>query len=480
MRTGILPGVLLGLVGLVLSTTPAGAGGGRTLVVDDDRAQCRNAGFTTIQAAVAAATPGAKIRVCPGVYAATTVDKTLRLEGSTAHLGSRRCLDRGRGEDPTQDSIVNGAAGAPAFRVAANDVEIRGFTIQNTTSDAGISIPSTFSGTRIRKNLIQENTFGVYLNSSGARTSRVERNCLRDNNRPGSASGNGVYSDQGVRDAEIERNTFTGHMNAAVIFVGPAGAQERLEIERNELQDDAPIILAKVKRSEIRGNSSVESKGSGIFFGGDVTDVSVKKNEIRDCAFTGINLRTDPANFATSVPNSANTIEDNNVAGCGEAGIRLRDGATRNLVRDNRVSRNGAQFGGDGIGLENADENVVRGNKSDDNRRDGLRADSASSANRIEKNRMSGNREHDCHDDSTGTGTAGTANTWNDNQGATENRSGLCREKVVRKVKDDDDEDDDDGKDRKRKKKKEKKDKDEQDKRDKNHDDDEDDEEDDD
>lgn len=63
--------------------------------------------------------------------------------------------------DPTQDSIVNGAAGAPAFRVAANDVEIRGFTIQNTTNDAGISIPSTFSGTRIHKNLIQENTSGV-------------------------------------------------------------------------------------------------------------------------------------------------------------------------------------------------------------------------------------------------------------------------------------------------------------------------------
>jgi parallel beta-helix repeat protein len=465
--------VLLGLVGLVLSTTPAGAGGGRTLVVDDDRAQCRNAGFTTIQAAVAAATAGDRIRVCPGVYAATTVDKPLRLEGSTSRLGSKRCLDRGRGEDPTQDSIVNGAAGAPAFRVGANDVEIRGFTIQNTTNDAGISVPGTFSGTRIRDNVIQENTFGVYLNSSGARTSKIERNCVRDNNKPGSSAGNGVYSDQGVRGAEIERNTFTGHTNAAIVFVGPAGAQERLKIERNELQDDAPIILAKVTRSEIERNSSVGSEGSGIFFGGGVTDVSVKKNEIRDCAFTGINLRTDPANFGTAVVNSANTIEDNRVVGCGDAGIRLRDGATRNLVRDNRVSRNGTDFDGDGIGLENADDNVVRGNKSDDNRRDGLRADSASSGNRIEKNRLSGNREHDCHDDSTGSGTAGTANTWRDNRGATENRSGLCRDKAVRKVKGDDDDDDDDAKDKKRKKK----DKKHKDKKDKDHDNDEDDDE---
>jgi hypothetical protein len=82
----------------------------------------------------------------------------------------------------------------------------------------------------------------------------------------------------------IARNTFTGHTNAAIIFVGPAGSQERLKIERNELQDDAPIILAKVKRSEIEANSSVKSKGSGIFFGGDVTDVSARPRTARACA----------------------------------------------------------------------------------------------------------------------------------------------------------------------------------------------------
>lgn len=469
MRSRILQlGLVLTTVGLTVGTTPAGAGGGRTLVVDDDRAQCRNAAFNSIQAAVAAASPGDKIRVCPGVYGAATVDKPLRLHGSTARLGSKRCLDRALGEDPSNDSIVNGAAGAPVFRVAADDVEIRGFTIQNTP-DAGISVPSTFSGTRIHRNLIQENTSGVHLNSSGARPTKVERNCLRDNNRPGSATGNGVHSDQGVRDAEISRNTFAGHANAAISFVGPAGKQADLDIERNTLFQDAPIILAKVTDSEIEQNSSVESKGSGIFLGGDVTDVRVRANTIRDCTFTGINLRTDAATFGTTVPNSANVIEANRVVSCGEAGIRLREGATRNLVRDNRVSENGTGAEGDGIGLENADDNVLRGNKSDDNRRDGLRADAASAGNRIDQNRLNRNREHDCHDDSTGslaagTATAGTANSWSGNRGATESRPGLCREKAVRKVKHDDDEGDDEGRDKKRKKnKKHKKDKDHED-----------------
>jgi len=33
----------------------------------------------------------------------------------------------------------------------------------------------------------------------------------------------------------------------------------------------------------------------------------------------------------------------------------------------------------------------------------------------------------DCYDDTTGTGTAGTANTWFRNNGETENRPGLCK-----------------------------------------------------
>src|SRR3989442_313483 len=38
------------------------------IVVDDDRVQCPDAQFTSIQEAVAAALPGSTIRVCPGAY----------------------------------------------------------------------------------------------------------------------------------------------------------------------------------------------------------------------------------------------------------------------------------------------------------------------------------------------------------------------------------------------------------------------------
>ena len=41
------------------------------------------------------------------------------------------------------------------------------------------------------------------------------------------------------------------------------------------------------------------------------------------------------------------------------------------------------------------------------------------------------NVTHDCHDDSAGSGTAGTANTWTNDEGSTENRAGLCNSAVV-------------------------------------------------
>ena len=58
---------------------------------------------------------------------------------------------------------------------------------------------------------------------------------------------------------------------------------------------------------------------------------------------------------------------------------------------------------------------------------DGIYANADSSGNRIEYNPMERNVEHDCHDDSVGAGTAGTANFWIKDHGLTESRPGLCK-----------------------------------------------------
>jgi len=68
------------------------------------------------------------------------------------------------------------------------------------------------------------------------------------------------------------------------------------------------------------------------------------------------------------------------------------------------------------------DHNVANANVFD-----GFRADPGAEGNTFYGNKASSNGSHDCHDDTTGTGTAGTANTWKDNQGVTQTPAGICK-----------------------------------------------------
>jgi parallel beta-helix repeat protein len=109
------------------------------------------------------------------------------------------------------------------------------------------------------------------------------------------------------------------------------------------------------------------------------------------------------------------------VQGCGPA--------TGIVVRSNEVDNNG----GNGIVLFDADSNLLKSNHVEDNgtgpsdTTDGIRLDANSGGNQIRDNHLDGNVTHDCHDDSTGTGTALTANFWTGNHGDTENKPGLCK-----------------------------------------------------
>ena len=63
-----VPETELASVGLVGAAADSPGDGPNTLIVDDDAADCPDAAFTSIQAAVDAAGPGDQIKVCPGTY----------------------------------------------------------------------------------------------------------------------------------------------------------------------------------------------------------------------------------------------------------------------------------------------------------------------------------------------------------------------------------------------------------------------------
>jgi hypothetical protein len=236
-----------------------------TLVVDKDKVQCPKADFTSIQAAVTAAQPGDKIKVCPDLYNEdVTVNKTLTLQ-ATSKPDVDSCSTPAPA-DPTQNAIVTGVTSS--FTLLANDITLDGFVVQGN-STVGIRTSDAFSGYLIRENVVQSNDFsGINFLSSGARESRVTHNCLRFNTFDGLAS---EVSAEGANldNARVDHNFAID--NAVGIDPSGAGARVNVVLEHNEsLGNTIGYAISNSTASAIVHNSS-----EGDFFGIDVAGANV-------------------------------------------------------------------------------------------------------------------------------------------------------------------------------------------------------------
>jgi hypothetical protein len=398
------------------------------LVVDDDLAQCPQADFTSINAAIQFAEPGAIIRVCPGDYNENVlVDRTVRLQGQRHHGQASQCQATFP-PDPTQVPIIRYPnVGVPAIgvNIQANNVELRGFTVlplatPPPSGGVGIFTGPLFSGHTLDFNVVERNTTGVYLNASGATETLVRHNCIRDNNFPpgGAAAGNGIYSDQGLNNATIDNNFFTGQTNAAVVIDRFIGTVTNVRITHNTAIDDNAFAISNTffdfgfgttifQNIVISHNfNSRATNGSAIFMSAGVQGAEISYNRLENGNFNGISIRNDVGGGPSSVDV---LISKNKATGFARSGIRLSGPAGTNTH--------------------------IQKNRSANNTFDGMRAEANDVVNGIvqasdyfiEQNHMRDNAEHDCHDGSAGGGTAGTANFWIDNFGFTQNRPGLCK-----------------------------------------------------
>jgi hypothetical protein len=333
------------------------------LVVDDDRVQCHNAQHTTIQAAVNAADVGTRIDVCRGTYAEEVLIAT-----------------------PAKNNLRLHARGGPGTVVVdGNNTMMHGFKLEHVS---GVLIEG-FAVRRYHDDIVlsdaDHNTLrrnqtsaawdhdGIIL-MAGSDANNVHHNMSFNNTRP---IGCGISVGGGSRDNRVHHNLTFGNMNAGILLggalLGPAGPG-----------------------NVIAYNRVVDNPGHGILnsiSGGSRID----HNQVRHNGF-----RADRPGHGIFL------------TGAGTTGV---------LVARNRVLNSTL----DGISLANGDSNRISRNHSRRNGRDGVRADSASTDNTISRNHLRRNVEHDCHDDSVGGGTGGTANFWLHNHGRTENRPGLCR-----------------------------------------------------
>jgi hypothetical protein len=329
----LLP-VAAALIALLLLPAPAAAA--TTWYVDgtlgNDANSCMAPGLSackTIQAAVNKASAGDTITVAAGTYpepapGPLTVNKTLTLLGAQAGVDARGRV--------AAESIVTDSQGT---QLAANNVVIDGFTVQDSTNAAftgyGIWMGSATTGTQILNNIIQNNIAGIGLSNSGASPVLIEHNQIQGNNQPGGASGTGIYTDQfvsggAVKNVLIEENAFVGNNDAGIDVsnTDAANGVSGLDVSTNSFDGNGRgLVLFNTHMSTVHDNSITNSTLAGsaaIRLFDNNSDLSILNNDLSTGAGHAIRL-----SFLGAVggPSSGVVIHENNIGTVGPASFVL-------------------------------------------------------------------------------------------------------------------------------------------------------------
>jgi hypothetical protein len=294
----------LALSAFIASVTPVRAAG--TWYVDgttgNDANTCTSgvAACMTIQAAVGKATAGDTIIVAAGLYpepTPVTVNKTLTL------LGAQQGVDA-RGARGSESILM----GPDSVYFTASNVVFDGFTVEGVTQvnafGYGILMGAGTTGAQVLNNIVQFNIVGIGLANTGASQSLIKHNLIRDNNQPGAATGDGIYTDQfvsggAVSNVLINENTFTNNSDAGI------------DISNNDAT--MPVSSLDVSTNSFDGN------GRAILYF-NTHSSSFHNNNVTNSTFAG------SAAIRIFDNNSNLSIMNNNlVSGKGMHGIRFSD-----------------------------------------------------------------------------------------------------------------------------------------------------------
>jgi parallel beta-helix repeat protein len=415
---------------------PADADPGTTYFVDNTPSDgdCPPTPYTTIQAGVNASGPGDTVKVCPGTY-----PEQVRIVGHNhdgLKLESLRPL-QAIIQWPTVESF-------PLALVdfnTADHVTLRGFTATGPFTFPACS-PDRHEGLLVENGLdehIHHNHITNIRNSLASLRGCQEGDAVAIGRRtdpalgfpPGSArvdhnvidtyQKNGVQAVNSGTVADVDHNVITGPGFPSQPYAAPNG----VVVFR---QAAATIDHNIVSGNHFTGSLAVAASGGVLIFDTPTGSSSVGYNRIFDNDY-GIDTEAQ-ANLEISHNDVFQHVLDGIVL-CGDTTQGCLGAVSGIIVRKNDITNNG----GNGILLLGAVNNLLKSNHIENNgtpvgdTTDGIRVALNSMGNQIADNHMNNNVHHDCHDDSTGTGsgTPPTANTWTNDEGQTQNRNGLCR-----------------------------------------------------
>jgi parallel beta-helix repeat protein len=359
-------------------------------IVDDTPG--KHVDFTSIQAAVDAASPGDTILVRPGTYQEQVTigpDKDgLTLRGQADHKAVIEAPSTFTGDHALVD--VDGATG----------VVVDGFTITGPSADLdfGVLVENGASAT-VRDNVISD---------------------IRSDPLSGIQTGIGVWVDTGstanVLDNVIVRYQKGGivalddgtHLVAAGNTITGAGPTDVIAQNGIEVAVGAEAVIANNKISgNLYTGTDADAAGVIVFQAGRVV---VTGNRLTGNGIAVLGEEQTAPLFVTA----------NDIRGSASDGISL-DGVDKAVVAGNQVSGSGR----DGIRLEDTTNTLVSANRVTGSAEYGIAVVGASSGNTIVFNSARGSGLFDGFDDTTGSGTAGTADTWAFNSLGTKSPGGL-------------------------------------------------------
>jgi parallel beta-helix repeat protein len=405
--------------------------------------------YTTIHDAVNAASPGSVINIDTATYQEqVVVSKNLTLETTpgqaratiqaptaTPLTGSLDIVDF-TGNAVTAATLLNLNIQGPAPNLkagvnveqGATGVTITGNTISAIKDKNNIKLGDQ-TGVGI---LIGGNTGGVY--TAGGAT--VSSNTVSDYQKCG------IVINYAGSSATVSGNTVTGAgknnflaQNGIQVGFGATANISGNTVSGNiyglatpSTYEAADILLYQPGSGTSAGNNTVSSCDVGIWVL-DAVNANISNNNVSGFGYAGITLDIVSTGCSGATVNN-NTIHDSNGP---NAGI-IMFSSTSALISQNLITNCG-----DGIWLAGSDTgNKINANTItssivdgiviadyDPTKSNGIGTTSTSSGNAVSSNKATGSGSFDAQDVSTGSGTAGTANTWKGNTFKTKSPGGL-------------------------------------------------------
>jgi len=372
-----------------------------TVRVDDDKAQCPHAKAKTIGRALTLAPPGATILVCPGAYSGPLrmTKPGVRVVGLT-----------GRRLDVTV-TAARGDRVTPIVEMSAPGTSLANVTVREfNCARTGVLVdngPGSFTEASVIENVTVRQGIADNLDD-----------CAFFDFGFGIAIG-GVDADVAPGRALVRHSTIVARTDGVAVSAGSTAGIRHNVIERvvsfTDQSDGAIAIFGGTARI-LRNNLSGFNAGVWVLDGQAVIGGGPRNGNDIHGALEGVALGVDAGQ---------------NVAA--RFGFQAMSAGVRATVADNDIHHNQEQ----GLEVRTADSIVAR-NRIHDNGSNGIlveipaEGNPPAAGNRFLHNIATNNGVSepgtlDCNDFTTGTGTAGTANTWIDNIGESSFPPGICR-----------------------------------------------------